>query len=424
MASLLFLITFYLNVTHGLRIGTHRLYGAPPFFRSAPRPLPTLPNVSLGPVETVISWPTQHCNCSASPGCTDPTDPDVSDTPPRVFVSADAIAHLWSTDANSRQSLRPAADPGASFEKNCTVHVASLFDCRPNNYNFETWLHSPFVMQGGRNVLALIHMEFHGWQCVGNSSCSSSAGGDCANEAILLYQSQDGGYSFKPAHGERGSLPGNVLAMSPFTYEHARDSWNHSEFGFGDPSSIVFDPATNSYNVLISASNPPIGANGYSGPQQRGQCLLRAPAGSVWPPNGSQWRAWDGVGFNADLSVDPYTTPITNISSHVCATINTSMIHVNVGWSSYFNKWISSGFGSYAYPNGSEIPCCGAFLYSVSTDLINWDTPQLLRPNKQEGQFPDWEYDAALLDETAWSLHGEQNWHAIIGKDTAHLYFW
>jgi hypothetical protein len=89
-------------------------------------------------------------------------------------------------------------------------------------------------------------------------------------------------------------------------------------------------------------------------------------------------------------------------------------------------EFISSGFGSYQFPNGSYIPCCGAFLYSVSDDLINWDTPQLLRPCKQEGLFQDWEYDPALLDETAWARTNgsERNWHAVIGTDTAHLYFW
>ncbi len=61
----------------------------------------------------------------------------------------------------------------------------------------------------------------------------------------------------------------------------------------------------------------------------------------------------------------------------------------------------------------------------MSDDLVNWDTPQLLRPCKQEGPFEDWEYDAAFLDEAAWAQNqSEPNWHAVIGTDTAHLYFW
>jgi len=97
------------------------------------------------------------------------------------------------------------------------------------------------------------------------------------------------------------------------------------------------------------------------------------------------------------------------------------MLHVNLGWSSHFNQWISSGFGSYTYENGTRIDCCGAFLYSVSDDLLNWSTPQLIRPITQEGKDAAWEYDAALLDETAFTTHGARNWHAVIGADTADL---
>jgi len=259
-------------------------------------------------------------------------------------------------------------------------------------------------------------MEYHGWQCAGNSSCGHSEGGDCANEAIQLWVSTNGGWDWSPAPD---ASPSNLVAVSPYTYEYFRDSFNSSEMGFGDPSSIVFDSKSGFFFVHISASNPEIGLNGYTGAQQRGQCLLR----SSTPLIASTWRAWDGNDFNVEF-LNPYLNPPLNYSAHACTPVNTSMILVNVGWSTYFNKWISSGFGSYEYPNGTVINCCGAWLYSVSSDLVNWDTPQLLRPNKQEGEFKDWEYDPAFLDETAFSLRGYRNWHESIGKDTAHLYFW
>lgn len=109
-------------------------------------PQPTLPNVSLGKVETVINWATQHCTCAESPGCTDPRDPDYSDTPPRAYVSLDGVAHLWSTDAESRQATRAADRPGDAFFHNCSVHAPSQFNCLPSAYNFQTWLHSPYML--------------------------------------------------------------------------------------------------------------------------------------------------------------------------------------------------------------------------------------------------------------------------------------
>jgi hypothetical protein len=387
---------------------------------SEPRALPTLPNVTLGPVEVVVDWPTQHCNCSESPSCTDPHDPDYPDTPPRIFVDAARTAHLWATDAESRQSL--LVDGSAAWLHNCSVHAPSQFDCRVSGFNFQTWIHSPFIFDDGLEGLSLVHMEYHGWQCAGNSSCVNSNGGDCADEAVQLWQTRDGGWSWSPVGGSPG-IPGNVVAQSPYTYEYSRDHWNHSELGFGDPTTIVLDPATQTLNVLISTSNPAIGDNNYTGLQQRGQCLFRVPVADYL--NVSAWRAWDGSDFTAVLSVNPYFTPITNYSAHVCKPVNASMILVNVGWSTLFRSWIASGFGSYRYPNGTDIPCCGAFLYSVSTDLINWDTPQLLRENIQEGSSKDamWEYDPTFLDPTAFSTHAERNWHAIIG-DAPYLFFW
>lgn len=124
-----------------------------------PYPIPTLPNVTLGPIEVVLDWATNHCTCEESPGCTDPRDPDYSDTPPRAYVSSDSILHLWATDAESRQSTRNASNPGAAFFHNCSVHAPSQFDCHTSSYNFQTWLHSPYMMKDGVNAFALVHME-------------------------------------------------------------------------------------------------------------------------------------------------------------------------------------------------------------------------------------------------------------------------
>ena len=383
------------------------------------RPVPTLPNVTLGPVEVVLDWATNHCTCAESPGCTDPRDPDYTDTPPRAYVSSDGMLHLWATDAQSRQSTRLASQPGAPFFHNCSVHAPSQFNCLTSGYNFQTWLHSPYMMSDGITTFSLVHMEFHGWQCAGNSSCTHNQGGDCANEAIQLWVSSNGGWDWTPSDKSQGP-PTNLVAVSPYTYEAFKALYNDSEMGYGDPSSIVFDPASRTYNAIFSVSNPSIGNNGYNGTQQRGQCLMR----SATPLAAASWRAWDGQGFNIAY-LDPYTSPpVTNYSAFSCKPVNASMIIVNVGWSTRFDAWIASGFGSYQYANGTTINCCGAFLYSTSADLLNWDTPQLIRPNKQEGSSIDWEYDPALLDETAYTQRGLRNLHESIGGDTAHLYYW
>jgi hypothetical protein len=379
-----------------------------------------LPIPILGPIEAVIDWPTNHCNCSQafnnSPGCTDANDPDVADTPPRAYVDTNGATHFWATDAESRASIAAPSSSGALI-KNCTVSVPSAFNCDVTQFNFQTWLHSPYLFDDGLTAIAFVHMEYHGWSCANVSKCTNSNGGDCALEAIQQFESIDGGWSWQPSGGL--PAPANLVAVSPYTYEYSRDVFNHSEIGFGDPGTIVRGRGADSdnYYVLISASNPAIGTMGYFGLQIRGQCLLR----TATPRDHTSWRAWDGTDFTVRFA-NPYIEPITNISAHICSPVKTTMIIVSVSWSTYFNEWVASGFGSFKYPNGTVIPCCGAWLYQTSNDLFTWGQPQLVRPNKQEGLFPDWEYDGAFLDPSA-SERGFRNWHDEIGSNF-YLYFW
>jgi hypothetical protein len=269
----------------------------------------------------------------------------------------------------------------------------------------------------GTTAISLVHMEYHGWSCANVSLCTNSNGGDCALEAIQQFESVDGGWSWAPSGG--APAPANLAVVSPYTYEQARDEYNHSEIGFGDPSPIVRGRGgstdADAWYVLVSASNPPIGINSYSGLQQRGQCLLR----SATPRDHTSWRAWDGADFTVAFA-NPYAAPIANLSAHVCAVVPAQFIIVSLGWSARLAAWTASGFGSYTYANGTHIPCCGAWLYATSPDLRVWGQPQLIRPCKQEGQSQDWEYDPSFLDPASPS----RNWHEELGGDEWYVYYW
>lgn len=257
---------------------------------------------------------------------------------------------------------------------------------------------------------------------------------------MQAWTSHNGGWDYTP---EAGGAPHNLVAVSPFTYEYARDTWNASELGFGDPSTIFRGPG-GAYYVYISASNPPIGINNYSGPQQRGQCLSRTSDLRDW----TAWRAWDGAAFSTTF-VDPYAAPVANTSAHVCQVLDLPFIFVNVGWSAYFGAYLASGFGSFTYrcgtlrapfaihplthphplpsppphSNGTHIPCCGAWQYSLSDDLFSWRAPQIIRPCAQEGRpggDGTWEYDGVFLDDgTPWL----RNWHEDT-RESLSLFFW
>lgn len=77
--------------------------------------------------------------------------------------------------------------------------------------------------------------RYHGWQCVAESNCTNSNGGDCAMEAIQLWRSGNGGWDWEPAGAGGAGPPNNLAVVSPYRYAESMAAWNHSEMGFGDP---------------------------------------------------------------------------------------------------------------------------------------------------------------------------------------------
>ena len=115
-----------------------------------------LPFPQLGPIETVVEWETAHCPCTLQYNCTDPGDPDYPDTPPRAFLDSSLNAHLWATDAESRASI--LAPNSSSWYHNCSVQAPSSLNCSFQAYDFQRWIHSPYMVDG-KNAIALVHME-------------------------------------------------------------------------------------------------------------------------------------------------------------------------------------------------------------------------------------------------------------------------
>lgn len=119
----------------------------------------TLPYPVLGPIEMVVDWETAHCPCTPAYNCTDPNDPDYPDTPPRAYLDAASNVHLWATDAESRPSILL---PGSqNWTHNCSVQAPSSLNCSFEAYDYQRWIHSPYMLDG-THAFALVHME-----CVG-----------------------------------------------------------------------------------------------------------------------------------------------------------------------------------------------------------------------------------------------------------------
>ena len=84
-----------------------------------------------------------------------------------------------------------------------------------------------------------------------------------------------------------------------------------------------------------------------------------------------------------------------------------------LGWSTYFNRYIA--VGASVSSGGGEEP---GMSFALSDDLIEWDSPTLLRMDNTSAHVK--EAYAALLDE--WASAGRGNMDRV-GQNTSFLYY-
>jgi hypothetical protein len=91
---------------------------------------------------------------------------DIPDAPARAFRDYLGTVHLVSSHYVLRASLGPTLD---SVRHSCEVAYRSKHDPNPAHFDDATWLDS-FYSVDGRTVVALGHMEYHGWEHPGMCS--------------------------------------------------------------------------------------------------------------------------------------------------------------------------------------------------------------------------------------------------------------
>jgi hypothetical protein len=84
---------------------------------------------------------------------------DIPDAPARAFRDYKGTVHLVASHSVLRQNLGPTLE-GAKHS--CQVAYNSVHDPNPADYNDYTWLDS-FYSLDGKRIVALGHMEYHGW---------------------------------------------------------------------------------------------------------------------------------------------------------------------------------------------------------------------------------------------------------------------
>jgi hypothetical protein len=277
---------------------------------------------------------------------------DIPDAPARAFVDDQGTVHLVSSHYVMRASLGPTLE---TVKHNCELAYHSHHDPNPADFDDSTWLDSFFSIDG-KQIVALGHMEYHGWDHPGECSVQGSYSAACWYNGDTFHLSKDGGYHF-------GSFkaPANYVLSVPYPY-----LVNDGPEGYSIDTNIV--KAGDWYYAV---------ATGWGWPNNCGttNCLVLGGAAPIRTSNildPTSWRGWNGHDFGVTF-VDPYLGPIANPVEHIFTPIPT-IAYVNaINFHPASNLFVATLIDPWNNFYGPP----GVYL-STSPDLIQWSPPTLV----------------------------------------------
>lgn len=271
---------------------------------------------------------------------------DVPDIPAHVVRLADGSLMLADGDAPRYYAMFGA--DFSTLHKECTAPALVSDDLsNPDSFDNYEWIHT--IYRDGNTIQALIHNEYHDPIASDCKPGDSSPGNPCWYNSITYAVSTDGGQTFTHA-----APPGHLVAPPSELWDSTGPP---PPYGYFNPSNIVHAQDGFYYAVFV--------ANAKNGPQ--GTCVIRTPTLSD-PTN---WRAWDGNGFNLQMT-DPYAAAPSPLCSSV---LSPGLSQPTLTYNTYLAKYMIVG-------SSKSSNICGA-AYALSSDFTHWSSPQLLREAAQ-----------------------------------------
>ena len=304
---------------------------------------PQAPNLLDGPRVAVFDTAKESCE-----------QIDIPDAQARAFRDYKGTIHLVASHYVMRASLGPTLE---SVKHNCQVAYNSHHDGKPENFDDATWLDS-FYSIDGKRVVALGHMEYHGWEHPGmcQSKTDSVA---CWYNVDTFYLSEDGGYHFtspKP--------PANFVLGLPYKYE-----LNQGPQGYSIDTNIIKSGGW----YYAMATGWPWPPNCGDGKGAR-PCLVpdgAAPIRTADILDPSSWRGWDGKDFNV-VFADPYRGPVARPQDHVYAPVPNAYAMNAVNLHEPSRVFIATLWDPWNTAYGPP-----GLYFATSTDFIHWSKPAL-----------------------------------------------
>jgi hypothetical protein len=270
------------------------LTGSGKFSFPAPKWPPDPPTPNLLDGSRVAAFDTQKESCEQI---------DIPDAAARAFRDYQGTVHLIASHYVTRAGLGPSIE---AAKHNCQEVYKSPHDRNIANFDDATWLNS-FYNIDGKRIVALGHMEYHGWEHAGMCAQKTDTAA-CWYNVDTYNLSDDGGYHFV-----RPKPPGNYFLSLPVKYEV-----NQGPQGYSVDANIV-KVGEWYYDEVFSWAWPPNCGEG----KEKKPCLVADGSCAIRTANildPSSWRGWDGNDFTVEF-VDPYRAPVANPRAHVCVPV-------------------------------------------------------------------------------------------------------
>ncbi len=302
---------------------------------------------------------------------------DIPDAPARAFRDYKGTVHLVASHYIMRASLGPTLD---TVKHNCQVAYNSKHDPNPANFDDATWLDA-FQSVDGKRIVALGHMEYHGWEHPGECATKTD-NNSCWYNVDTFHLSEDGGYHFGSP-----KAPANYVAGLPYKYEV-----NRGPEGYSIDTNIVKNGEW--YYAMVTDWGWPPNCDNKTRP-----CLVPFGGSPIRTANvmdPASWRGWNGKDFAVSF-IDPYRNPVARPQEHIYTPVPymyyVSAISVHEK-SHLFIATLCDPFNTAYGPQGIYL--------STSPDMVHWSKPTLvvtmdqLRAKEPKGK---WSYTyASLLD--------------------------
>ena len=340
---------------HGIAIADNvenvLLAGSGKFSFPSPKwpPDPPTPNFLDG--SPVAAFDTQKESCEQI---------DIPDAAARAFRDYKGTVHLVASHYVTRAGLGPTLE---TTKHNCEIAYKSPHDGNIADYNDYTWLNA-FYNVDGKRIVALGHMEYHGWEHAGMCASKTDTAA-CWYNVDTYNLSDDGGYHFA-----RSKPPENYFVSLPYKYQV-----NEGPEGYSVDSNIV--KVGEWYYDEVYAWGWPPNCGGGKGQKPclvpDGACAIRTA--NILEP--SSWRGWDGKDFTVPF-VDPYRGTVANPKSHVCTIVPYLDYTTGINYHSASHLFIATLWNQGSASWGPE----GVY-FTTSADFIHWSKPELAMTQNQ-----------------------------------------